>query len=197
MKITSLEEAAVARVEAVAELESAAAELERVKGPYHAAYSRHARAREAVERIDDGMAAVKRAHAITVALREQAIRYEGPLALSWTAGSSSSGRLPTVYFLVAVGADGTGLYLHTPKRSHRYEGKEYAIREEVALSHGVEPSIYGRHLAEAGIREWQNRTTSAGSFAAARRPLPPPEGGKWRWLKVREQEELPARAESD
>ena len=154
--------------------------------------------------------------------------------------------LPEVWELVAVAADGTGLYKHEPSKITNYRGKErnirpsdgYAIRTDAvpakvaalveaydaayqaervvydtedysdarsrkinamrkgrhdALMDGYEALGISRHAQvrrdeRSGLTSWQAR--GRGDWGAYK-PLAPPAGGRWRWLKVEEQSELP------
>jgi hypothetical protein len=110
---------------------------------------------ERVERVptamEQAMESSKRAHMTLRAVEDASLTYDGPLVVPVEVYRGYD-----MYFLVAIGEDGTGLYRHTPKRSHRYQGKVHAVRVEQAQSHGVEPptSSY-RKLVEAGLMEWQ------------------------------------------
>lgn len=188
----TLEEMAAARERGRVQLGEARVEVERLKAPYLAAVGKAAKLRDALELIEAGMDDAKRRHVISRALEEAGVETTHPLTVTVTRG----GRTVERYDLVAVGPEGTGLCLHTPKRSHRYQGKEFARswrendreQEHFRDSEGVR--VVGG--AEPRLVEWMQRNSRAGGFAAARRPKAPPEGGKWRWLKVREQEELTA-----
>lgn len=198
--IRSLGDAAVALRGAQRELELARRHRDELKPDFDAAVERVREAHQRVERIEQGMTAVVRAHAISEALREAEVEYDGPPLIVQPARSEYTD--PQVYGLVAVGPKGTGLYLHTPKHSHRYQGKEHVIRETDAKAHGLDaPNAqkgweYERthewHL-ELGVWAWQKRGRGQfGAGSGSMAPLPPPEGGRWKWLKIREQEALEA-----
>lgn len=196
--IRTLEEAAQARAEAAAEFERACARMAELKPDFDAAVHAKERARERLKQIDDGMAAVRRMHASAVALREAGIEYDGPLLVTTQTYSSTD-----VYHLCAVGPAGTPLFLHVPEHSARYAGKEWVVRAQDAAAHGVTEAPTGRvemtrsqhKRAEPELYVWCARGKASGMhFTGAVRPSPPPEGGRWRHLKVREQEALPAGA---
>lgn len=145
----------------------------------------------AIAAIEDGIAMTRTAYAVKTALNDKGITYSQPMVVLVEGYS-----LPDPWVLCAVGTDGTGLYLYTPKRSHRYAGKQYAIL-------GSEPS----EGENKGARQYASLTSSAmldagliahdtrgkGGFGAGSGsivPLPPPGGGRWRWIKISEQELL-------
>jgi hypothetical protein len=190
--ITSLEEAAQALEAARLAHASAVRRWKELCPAYDAAHAHMRETAREVERIEQGMTHATRAYAVVRALNELGVDYDGPPVFFL--------RTPMrvdPYFLAAIGPQGTGLYLRSGPR--RYGGKVYAILEEVAVRHGVdnaaERAAYrtGEQTREAGLREWWER--GVGDFGAgsgAVKPKGPPEGGRWKWLKVREQEALPA-----
>jgi hypothetical protein len=187
--VPTLEDMAQKISEARDRLATAEREVEKKKAPYFAAVGNAASIRQEVETMEQAMESSKRAHMTLRAVEDASLTYDGPLVVPVEVYRGYD-----MYFLVAIGEDGTGLYRHTPKRSHRYQGKVHAVRVEQAQSHGVEPptSSY-RKLVEAGLMEWQKRGKGDfGDGSGAMKPLPPPEGGRWKWLKVREQEALEA-----
>lgn len=189
--ITTLEEAAKARIEAVAEREAAQVALDELRPGYDAAVRRVKDAERRVKRLDQGMEGVRKAYAAEMALRELGIETDEPLFVVVEAHFESE--LPRVWHLVAVAGDGTGLYLSTPRRSHRYDGKRWAIRFERAPE-GTAPERFER-MRDAGLVYWDERGRGAwgagsGSIKAKRAP----DGGRWRHLKLREQAALPAGA---
>lgn len=149
-------------------------------------------AQDTLKLIDLTMEAAKRDHAIRVALAEQGIEYAKPTTIIVERYSSMAGH-PNPFHLVAVGREGTGLYLHTPEHSHRFQGKAYARllkRGEKPLRDG--PDNYtGQREEKAGLTMWNERGKGQwGAGSGSIKPMAPPEGGRWRWLKVREQAEL-------
>jgi hypothetical protein len=190
--VPTLEEMAQKIADARERLATAERKVEELRGPYHAATGRAQAIRDEIEAMEQGMESSKRAHMTLLALQDVSLTYDGELVVPIEVYRGHD-----MYFLVAVGQDGTGLYLHTPKRSHRYQGKTYAVRIDQAQSHGVEPSSGYQKLRDAGLMEWETRGKdqwgrSGQGSAGAVKPLPPPEGGRWKWLKVREQEALEA-----
>jgi hypothetical protein len=198
--IRSLEDAAVALQQARAELEEAQRRRDELEPAWDAAGERLHRAYDAVERIEHGMESVIKAHAVAVALTEAGVEYDGPPMI--VRPSRSRYEKPVPYVLVAVGPKGTGLYLFKPEKSHRYQGKEHTIREADALAHGLTEPYGGANggwsyepthewLREDGLWAWQKRGRgNFGDGSGAFKPLPPPEGGRWKWLKIREQEAI-------
>jgi hypothetical protein len=196
--VRSLEDAAKLLAAAQQERDAAQAEVDRLKPDYKAAESRLWKAREEVERIEKGMAAAHQAYAVASALNEAGTEHDGPPVVI-VAGPLNR---PVPYFLVAVAKEGTGLYLHTPSRSHRYQGKEYAIRIADANAHGVTEEPDRRHrgehgktwrnMVEVGLWKWQERGKGDFGYSGAVKPAAPPEGGRWKWLKVKEQREIEA-----
>lgn len=187
---TTLEEAARMLADAQLALTQAAAAVEETQAPYYAAISRQDRARQEVKRIEQGMGAVVRGSMIRSALDAAGIEYDGPVLIAQPVYKGAD-----LHYLSAVGPAGTGLYIFKPERSHRYHGTQHAILIVHANAAGVEERPRGANpsgLTEAGAWLWEAR--GAGQFGAgsgAVKPLAPPEGGRWRWLKVREQDELP------
>jgi hypothetical protein len=167
---------------------------------YDAARYRLRDAHDRVKRIELGMESVIKAHAVTAALAEAGIEYDGPPMIVQPSRSRHTTAQP--YVLVAVGPKGTGLYLFRPDRSHRYQGKEHVIREVDARAQGLQEPYGGAAdgwhyeqthsmLRELGVWAWQRRGRGAwGAGSGSMAPLPPPEGGRWKWLKVREQEAI-------
>jgi hypothetical protein len=80
-----------------------------------------------------------------------------------------------------------------PRRSHRYHGKAYAIlgtekSETEGKGHRQQAGRTSERMLEAGLIAHDTR--GRGSFGAGTGsivPLPPPGGGKWRWIRVDEQ----------
>lgn len=183
--VPSLEEMARMRQAAVEELDKAREAVDDVKPIYELAIDWRSDAHDRVKLIDLAMDTAKREHAIRRALSEQAIDYAGPAVVVTERYSSFAGH-PDPYLLVAVGPEGTGLYLLKPRRPGRWGGKAYARLQR----DGDEPERFER-MRDAGLVYWQERGRGEfGEGTGATKPKSPPEGGRWRWLKVREQEEL-------
>lgn len=187
--IRSLEEAAQARVAAVAEVEAATAARDELSPAYKAAVERVKAAERQVKLLDQGMAGVRKAYAVQAALREQGIETDEPPLV--VVQSYFAHELPALFVLVAVAGDGTGLYMSTPRRSHRYDGKRWALRIERAPE-GTEPERFEK-VREAGLVYWDERGKGQwGAGSGSIKPKRSPDGGRWRHLKIREQEELTA-----
>lgn len=194
-KITSLEEAAQAHAVALADVRAAERLFERVRGPYDAARDRLHEAREQVKIIEAGMEAVTVVHATQLALADAGVEFDGPPLVTMVYGHRERLR---VFFLVAVGPKGTGLYRFKPERSHRYQGVEHVVPRAAAVAHGHDPEEPRPHYREvttrahvdAGLVAWQERGKGDFGRNGGFRPMAPPEGGKWKWLKVRPQESL-------
>lgn len=173
------------------QLDEARARVEELKGPYEDAVAKRNRHAASVKAMETAMEIAKRAHMIERALVEAGIEYEGPRVVA-----APVYRGHHFYFLVAVAQGGTGLYLYTPERSHRHHAKEHAVLAERLDDLAVEhPTHFGVHLRDASpaLRPWEARGRGEwGAGSGAMRPQAPPEGGRWRWLKLREQEALPA-----
>jgi hypothetical protein len=183
----TLEEMAQALERGRQQLAEAEAEAERLKRPYHAALAHLADVRKAVELIELGMETAKRAHLIERAIEEAAGAPidAPPVVMVQTTFSVDR------FELVAVGPEGTPLYLHTPKRSHRYHGKSYAVAAVEGREKPSRDAHTSKAMEEAGLMSWQERGKGQwGDGSGSIKPVAPPEGGKWRWLKVREQELL-------
>jgi hypothetical protein len=166
-------------------------QIDEIKPSFDELVDERAEVKRAIETIEDGIATTRRAYAVKAALEDKGIAYAHAMVVL-----VEGFRRPDPWVLCAVGTDGTGLYLYTPKRSHRYSGKQYAIL-------GSEASEEERR----GARQYASTTTSGmlaaglvahdtrgkGNFGAGSGsivPLPPPGGGRWRWIKVGEQELL-------
>lgn len=207
----TLEEVAAAREEWRAAVERARERVEELKAPYHAAFAELARAETELARTELALGTAKRSHFIAAAVEALGVETSDPPAviLPQTHG------LPKVYELTAIGADGTGLYLSRPERSHRYQGKSWALRMEhvpeavreivaVELGYGAKAQAIRElgYSASAGgeirpvhgsdeLMEWQERGKGDfGDGSGSMKPVRPPSGGRWRWLKVQEQSEL-------
>jgi hypothetical protein len=194
----TLEEAAQMRAQAVAEAARARQHFNSLKPEYEAASRALSLANDEIKRIDQAMGFVKRNHAINVALSEAGIEYGDARLLIARPGYSTYD-----FGLVAIGPEGTGLYLHVPEHSHRYQGRDHRILYEAANTHGVAPQASEWDLKRGGTRrldsieretgliEWQHRGSgSYGAGSGSMKPKPPPEGGRWKWLKIDEQKAL-------
>jgi hypothetical protein len=214
---TSLAEVAESRERWRAEIEAAEVEVEETKAPYLRAVARLENARRELQRTELALNTAKRMHLIGQAVEALGVQTDEPpvvLAKRWEGET-----VPRVYELVALGSNGEGLYRHVPSRSHRYEGKAHAIRarwvpEEVkrvqVQDKSVRLSEREAALQALGLRRsaalevrpvhgtpdlwyWQERGRGDfGDGSGSLKPTPPPSGGRWRWLKVNEQQELPA-----
>lgn len=178
----TLEDAARQRERAARELRLAEAEVERLRGPWDYANAAVRAARRTLTQLDDGMAAITQAHRIGVALRDVGTDVDGPLVVTRSAIRSHE-----IGFLVAVGPAGTGLYRFTPKRSGRNAGREHVIRAESGRRHDATEPARARH----DLWEWQERGSGEfGQGTGSMKPKGPPEGGRWRWLRVEPEREL-------
>jgi hypothetical protein len=158
---------------------------------------------EELARIDLAMGSVTRAYLIAAAVDAAGLDTEDPPVVV-----VPHRPLPIVWELVAVGA-GVGLYRYTPERSHRYQGREFALRVEHVpalvlglldaqrfpdtaamkelLGPGVEGQVRRVHPAEqSGLVTWQSRSKGDFGFNGPVKPLKPPGAPRWRWLKVAE-----------
>lgn len=187
-----LEEMAQALARGQARLADINERIDAIEPSYYTLVGERNKLKRALTAIEDGMATTRKAYAIKAALDEKTVEYAHPLVV--LVETHSGGAEP--WFLCAIGTDGTGLYLHTPKRSHRYAGKSYAILgSEKTENEGHGPRqgagrTYDKMLA-AGLIAYDTR--GSGSFGAGTGsivPLPPPGGGRWRWIKVTEQDLL-------
>lgn len=166
-------------------------QIDAIKPEFDMLVDQRAEVKRAIEAIEDGIATTRKAYAIKAMLDLKGIAYDHPIVVMVEAYRGAD-----PWFLCAVGTDGTGLYLNTPKRSHRYAGKSYAIlgTETTETEGRGTRQGAGRtydKMLEAGLVAYDTR--SSGSFGAGTGsivPLPPPGGGRWRWVKVGEQELL-------
>jgi hypothetical protein len=185
----TLEEAAQMRAQAVAEAARARQHYNSLKPAYEAAGRALKAANDEIKRIDQAMGFVKRNHAINVALDGAGIEYGDARLLIARVGYSTYD-----FGLVAIGPEGTGLYLHVPEHSHRYQGREHRILLKDVEKHGLDEGRRRRNDAiekETGLVEWQSRGSgSFGPGSGSMKPNPPPEGGRWKWLKIDEQKAL-------
>lgn len=167
--------------------------IDEIKPSFDALVNERVAVKRAIETIEDGMATTRKAYATKTALSEKTIEYAEPLVVLVEAYSGAE-----PWFLCAVGTDGTGLYLHTPKKSHRYAGKSYAILGSEKTEGEARGARQGAgrtsdSMLAAGLISYDTR--GRGSFGAGTGsvvPLPPPGGGRWRWIKVAEQDLLTA-----
>ena len=202
----TLEQVAAAREAARLRVEAAVSRIGELEPDWKAAGVEHRAALDELARIDLALSTAQRAQLITSALEATGEEYEGaPVAVVGQAH-----RLPLVFELVAV-RDGVGLYLHRPEKSHRYQGKTYALREQDVPQEaleaidarmdsltrlravlgeqgkGVDHGLFGRvHPKEtSGMVEWQARGKGDFGYNGTLKPLAPPSGARgWRWLKV-------------
>lgn len=196
--VPTLEEMAEAIEEQRGRLEAARARREELRAPYDAALAEcRALARRLAE-MQRAMFGSKRAYEIRRALDAAGIDYraEPVIAVKVYEGHR-------LFLLAGVGASGTGLYICKPDKSGRYAGTEYAVLLKAALAAGYDPDVprlrgvepTARSLSDVGLLAWAARGSgSMGSHSGALRPRRPPEGGRWRWLKIVEQEALSAPA---
>jgi hypothetical protein len=192
----SLEDMAAARERGRRLLDDANAEVARLKAPLDAAVERRSELKRQLDYLDAAMETAKREHLIHRAVAELGIETEEPvvvLAKQW-----SGERAPRRYELVALTPDGKiGLYCYRPPRSHRYLGKTWAIRAE-HVPEGIE-RVPGRdrqtdrNEEKAGLAAWETRGRGDyGDGSGSPKNRPAPDGSRWRWLKVGDQEELTA-----
>lgn len=165
--------------------------IDEIKPTFDALVGERATVKRAVQAIENGIATTRKAYAIKAALDKKLITYAEPMVVMVSAYAQ-----PEPWFLCAVGTDSTGLYLHTPKRSHRYAGKQYAIlgserSEGEAKGPRQYASLTSEKMLQAGLIAHDTRSKGdygAGSGSIV--PLPPPGGGRWRWIKISEQDLL-------
>lgn len=194
----TLKEVAQAHAQATAELAEAEAEIARLRGPYDAARQRANDIEDRIERLELAMTTAKRMYFITQAMAEASVKTDDPAVI--VVPPEYDFQTGEVYEMVAVASDGTALYLHTPKQSHRYQGKTYAVRDQHVAEDHQGRDDRSRHFVNItrdnqkaiGLLVWQERGAgSYGKGSGAVKPLAPPNGGRWKWLKVREQSDLP------
>lgn len=167
------------------ELRTAAACRDELEGPYRVAAEAARAAQARLAAMEQAMEGVKRAHMLRLALQDAAVEYDGPPLVAVRMYFSR------MYYLVAVGPDGTGLYRFTPERARRYEAKQHAIRVTDVRGEDVPRRICGKD--DSDLCEWEERGKGEwGRRSGPMKPKAPPEGGRWKWLKVREQETLSA-----
>ena len=192
-EIPTLEEQAAARQRAANEVVRARRLVEDLSIDYDAACSKLREARKQLDEIDQAMATIKRVHMTRQALIAKGIEYEEPLVID--PEQKRGFRLP--YFLMAVGPKGTGLYISEPRHRGKGGSRSYAIHATHAeQQNAVVPAghRYGRtHQsdADAGLLIWEARGKDIyGGMDGTFKQMAPPEGGRWRWLKIEDQGEL-------
>lgn len=195
--VASLEEMAAARERGRQQLAEMDAKVAELRAPLDEALAERARLRKAVALVEAAMESSRRQYVIERAMAEQGFETEDPpimLVRQWMGE-----RAPRRYELAAVDADGVGLYLYRPDRSHRYLGKTWAILAKHVPAGATENDRPGierrtdRTEEEAGLHAWETRGRGDfGDGSGSVKQKPPPGGGRWRWLKVRDQEELSA-----
>lgn len=215
----TLQEVAAAREEWRAALERATQLVAETEKPYHAALGQQQRARTELARTELALKTSARAHFVQQAVIELGVETSEPPVIVVPALGSQG--LPNVFELAALAPDGTGLYVHkTTGRRGRTTGKTHAVRTR-AVPEELRAAIDRRHepggtaskrneeMRALGLPEsawidsgavhrsdelfrWQARGNRDFGGDGPVKPLPPPGGGRWRWLKVREQEELSA-----
>lgn len=185
----SLEEMAGAIEAQREELRAARAHREELRGPYTVAVNAVNATMDRLKAMEQAMEGVVRAHMLRQALEAAGVEYDGPpLVAVRMYFSNESARM---YYLVAVGPGGTGLYRFTPDRARRFEAKQHAIRVTDVRGEDVPRRICGKD--DSDLCEWEERGTGEwGPRSGSMKPKAPPEGGRWKWLKVREQETLSA-----
>jgi hypothetical protein len=187
MELT-IEDAARARQEAADALEKAHDDVQALRPLWETTTRIHAERKRELDRIDAAMAGVAAAGRVRAALEAQGIEYDGPAIISWEV-------VNRVEFapLAAVGPKGTGLYIDVPKRSHRYQGKTHLVLTEHLRRAGVTGAVLVRGEGMSRRAVWEERGTgSFGPGSGSMKPKAPPEGGRWRWLKVAPERELTA-----
>lgn len=177
-------------------VEEAVSTRERLRPAFEAAAAAVAQAQRELGALERALASAKTSHAVARAIVELGVDYAGPHAIAAKVYEGHE-----YYLLVAVGPMGTGLYLHAPDRSRRHMRKEYAVRRDQAVARGFDEAATqpywrgrtSRSQSDAGLVAWEGMGAgSLGAHSGPRKALAPPEGGRWRWLKVREQESLTA-----
>lgn len=152
------------------ELADAEARLAELSGAYNAARDRVTQARRVERRAVVELERAGRDRAARAALAAAGITFEGPLSIVVAVRDQVE-----VYHLAAFGPEGTPCYRYKPRVSRRHFHTEHAIPTDRA---GEAQHLGYSALRDTGLVSWGNYD---------HRPKPPPEGGKWRWLKVDEQ----------
>jgi hypothetical protein len=172
----TLEEMAQAHERGRQQLADAEARVEELRGPWEEACGHRDQLAQALKLIGHGMANAHRQHAIERALDERGVSYVAPLIIApeTTHERMASGVYARTAELVAVGPEGTGLY------------RTFGWNKNVS---GARQGRQFKRLDDDGkLIAWGEHRGSI--YSDPYKPKPPPEGGKWRWLKVREQEAL-------
>lgn len=195
-----LVELARAYADARLELAEATSAREELEPAWKAAGERLAKAQNRVKLIEAGAEAARRAEAILRALEDIGVARDSdqvaqnpPVVLKSLSYRHSG--IPDVFELVALGPEGTALYRSTQKRSSR-GGRAYLRRrrrEDVVVPPPEDAPHWSRHpRLESGqlidpitqLLNWEKRGKDQyGTYDGAISPKPPPEGGRWRWLK--------------
>jgi hypothetical protein len=250
----SLQEVSQRLAEVNRDLAASEERIEELERPLRTERGRYHRLDNEKERLLQALEVAKRAYFIAEAAAGCGYATTEPPVVIVRDREENLGKfgLPTVWELVAVAPDGTGLYKHTPPKVPNYRGKlrnlhtsrGHAIRAEAvpnavravveadreageAISRVLHEDGYSRErtaridamrkqrkqLREEGyealgldryaevrfegdLTMWQARGKDQyGGHDGPYKPLKPPNGGRWRWLKVEEQRDLPATTE--
>lgn len=191
----TLTEMAQAYAEACAERDAAQTLVAKLYGPYKAARDVLSDKQQTIKQMEQAMGGVKQTDAIRRALVEADLKFDGPLVIATKVYKGHH-----LYCLAAIGSAGTGLYVYTPETSRRSDSKTHSVRRVDAVKHDYDleaPIPHHRDRTStseeaAGLVAWQERGKGDFGLSGPYRPMAPPEGGRWRWLKVSEQQALPS-----
>jgi exonuclease VII small subunit len=215
----TLEDMARARELARAELERAELLLARVAEPFERAQKAVRQARDELQRIERGMGEAKRLYAIARAMDRQGVEsVDPPMVVSEDRPVMGPDIFELVAVGAAGEAlyrERGKLHAKAPRRYViRAERIPEAVRE-VIFDESLKWRERGDRLRELGVTsgasyggrstgqvlnrvhaapelvEWQERGKGDfGGGSGPMKPLAPPSGGRWRWLKVTAQDEL-------
>lgn len=204
-----LEEMAQARLRGQQQLAEALRARDEMEPKWNAVCARVSNLTQAIKAITRGIETTRKAYAIKAKVDEMDIAYGGSMVVLAETHSE-----PEPWFLVAVGPEGTGLYIHRVRYRRRFGNTSYARTmrdgEQFVETKDVPDTPYDRSMShEARMRLAEERaakllpqvrgsqgllakweTRGRGPFGAGSGPIKPkapPEGGKWRWIRVDEQ----------
>jgi hypothetical protein len=225
VSVPTLQEVAERREELRLTIEAQQAEVERLRAPYEAARARLSDSREEMERVELALHSAKRAHLIVQAVQEAGLATAEP-PLIVVPKSFGLPEVYELTALTGDGLVGLYVHSPERKsrgktRAVRARWVPAEVLEAIdelgwtdkcerLAELGITRGTFQRGGGKVGhgqslsrvydsedLVEWQEQGTGDYGYGSGPwKPLSPPNGGKWRWLKVREQEELGVAADA-
>lgn len=220
MAEATLEEMALAHERGRKDLEEAKAAFAEIKPQYMAAAGRVNDLERALTVIEDGMENASRAYMIDLTIKDAGLaelvgsaprvipvqRYSGFDRWEITAVGSEGtplyvyksgqrSRIAKEYARPKRPGDDEAVAAYKAAEAERQRERRRTGRLNQNEYERVPRPIMGDasngERVATGLVQWQERGTGAfGDGSGALKPQPPPEGGRWKWLKVRDQGEL-------